>query len=406
MANLRYGEHKTIELDVADSTTAALLGVPRGRPVDDVSAAVARAVDEPLDYPPLRRATTPGDRVVIALAPGLPQDAQVAAVVVEKLVEAGVHPDGISVLLAEDGRRPAGADPRRMMDPAVREHIGLDVHDPDNRADLAYLAASESGRPILISRTLHDADLVLPVGGVLHTAVAGYFGIHSGIFPTFADSDTLSRFRSLGSLARSGSYKQALVDEVDEAAWLLGIHFTIQLLPADGFGVLEVLAGQCEAVRRRAHRRYEAVWRQPNHVPQTDLVVAGLAGAAGTQTWQNVGRALENAGRLVSDGGAIAVCCELADAPGPGVQCVARAESHRAGLQEIRQRRPVDALPAAQLARALDRCTVYLLSRLEPEVVEDLDMVPIGSPAELARLTRQYGKYTVLANASCALLDS
>lgn len=405
MATLRYGEDAHIELEAAEGGPVELLGIPRGRPVENVAEAVARAIDEPLDYPPLRRATTPGDRVVLALAPAVPRAAETAAVVVSKLVQAGVHPDGITLLCTEVEEDDVAGDPRRLIEPGLREHIGTHIHDPGNRADLAYLAATESGRPILISRMLHEADLVVPIGGVLDTSAAGYFGIHGGIFPTFSDAETLTRFRSLGSLAQNGTYKQALIDEANEAAWLLGISFTIQLLPADGFSVLEVLAGNCETVQRQASDRYAAAWRQPNTGPRASLVVAAIAGEAGVQTWQNLGRALENAGRLGEDGGALAVCCELCDAPGPGVLSIANAGSRQGGLHALRRQKPIDALPAAQIARALDRGSVYLLSRLEPDVVEDLDMVPIANPTELARLTRQHRACALLANASCAILE-
>ena len=325
--------------------------------------------------------------------------------VVEKLVEAGVHPDGIVLLDRHEAGDAPADDPRRMIAPGLREHIGRHIHDPAERADLAYLAASESGRPILVSRALHEADLVVPIGGCLHPASAGYFGIHGTIFPTFADADTLSRFRSLGSLSDSGNYKQGLVEEANEVAWLLGVMFTIQLLPADAFRVLEVLAGHSEAVRQRAQRRYEEAWRQSNEGPPASLAVAAIAGEAATQTWQNLGRAVENAGRLVEDGGAIAVCCELEDVPGPALKRMAHAESRRRAFREIRRERPIDALPAAQIARAIDRFTVYLFSRLAPEVVEDLDMVPIANPAELARLARQHKACALLANAPCAVLE-
>ncbi|MDY0167240.1 MAG: lactate racemase domain-containing protein [Thermoguttaceae bacterium] len=405
MATLRYGKDAHIELEAAGGGPIELLGIPRGRPIENVAEAVARAIDEPLDYPPLRRATTPGDRVVLALAPGAPRAAETAAVVVRKLVQAGVHPDGITLLCTEVEEGDDAGDPRRLLEPGLREHIGAHIHDPGNRADLAYLAATESGRPILISRVLHEADLVVPIGGVLDMAAAGYFGIHGGIFPAFADDETLIRFRSLGSLAQNGTHKQALIDEANEAAWLLGISFTIQLLPGDGFRVLEVLAGNCETVQRQASDRYAAAWRQPNAAPRASLVVAAIAGEAGIQTWQNLGRALDNAGRLVDDGGAVAVCCELHDPPGPGVRAIANTRSRQARIHALRRQKPIDALPAAQIARALDRGSVYLLSRLEPDSVENLDMVPIANPTELARLTRQHKMCTLLANASCAILE-
>ena len=123
---------------------------------------------------------------------------------------------------------------------------------------------------------------------------------------------------------------------------------------------------------------------------RASLVVAAIEGGDTEQTWENLGRALESADALVEDGGAIAVCCDLAAAPGPGVQSMAAARSRRSALKRIRKDRPADALPAAQLARALDRDKVYLLSRLDPAIVEELEMIPIADGDELVRLARRH----------------
>ena len=53
------------------------------------------------DYPPLARCTTPVDRIVLALDRGLPQVAQVTAAVIDALVEAGIAPDGITILQSQ-----------------------------------------------------------------------------------------------------------------------------------------------------------------------------------------------------------------------------------------------------------------------------------------------------------------
>jgi len=80
------------------------------------------------------------------------------------------------------------------------------------------------------------------------------------------------------------------------------------------------------------------------------------------------------------------------------------APSRNDALQEIRAQRPIDALPAAQLARALDDATVYLLSGLDPNLVEDLDMVPIEDADQLRRLAGRHPNYSILNNATCAIV--
>ncbi len=401
MAVLHYGADSSIDLELAGGALPVECGVPRGRPPDDLEAAVAASLDEPLDYPPLGRTTTPADRVVVALDRGLPEAARVTAAVIRSLVEAGVDPDGIAVLRTGDDVD--ADDPCRLVPEEVKRRIEVLRHDPGDRQRLAYLTATESGEPILLSRTIQEADLVLPIGCLHDEAAAGYYGPHSTIFPAFSDRKTLARFRSLGSLNVRGSRKQELSLQVDQVAWLLGINFTIQLVPAAGGSVLHVLAGQSEAVWRRGRELYRAAWSCP--APhQASLVVAAVEGGSNQQDWQNFGRAVQAAATLVEDGGSIAVCCDLAAAPGPAMQRMIGASSRDAALKRIRKERPPDALPAAQLARALDRAKVYLLSGLDATTVEDLDMIHVAAPDELARLARQYESCILLANASHAIV--
>lgn len=393
-----------LHVDPADGGPPAVYGAPQGRPPEDLGAAVAGALQRPLDYPPLPRSTTPGDRVVLAIDHGLPQAARVVAATVGCLVDAGVDPDGISVLRTPADLDEHVEDPCRLLPAALRRRIDLLTHDPRDRRQLAYLAANAAGEPILLNRAIHDADLVLPVGCLHAETAAGYYGIHGTVFPAFSDQRTLARFRSLGTLAGGGARKRELIAEVDEVAWLLGINFTIQLVPASGAAVLHVVAGQSDAVRRRGRELYRAAWDCPVR-RRASLVVASIEGEADQQTWQNFGRALATALDLVDEGGSVAVCCDLASSPGPAIRRMAAANSRQAALRRIRKERPDDALPAAQLARALEHTKVYLLSRLEASLVEDLDMIYLAAPEELSRLARQHASCILLSNAPHAIVS-
>ena len=372
-------------------------------PVDDPAAAVAAALVQPLEYPPLAKTATPGDRVVLALDGGVPQAAGVAAAVIRTLIAAGVEADGISILRTQADVRGGGDDPRRLLDAVLAERITAVTHDPEDRGSLAYLAANDEGEPIVLNRLLTDADVVLPIGCLQSEAATGYFGIHTAVFPTFSDQPTLARFRRLDALGAAGPGKRHFTGEVDQTAWLLGVNFTVQVVPAAGDKILHVVAGQCDAVRRRSRRLYDDAWRWL--VPRrASLVVAAIEGREVQQTWENFGRALAAAEALVEDGGAIAVCCDLAAAPGPGVRSMAGARSRRSAVKHIRKERPADALPAVQLARTLDHDKVYLLSRLDPAMVEDLDMVPLAGGDELTRLARQHRSCILVANAPRAMV--
>ncbi len=404
MPTLRYGENSTVSLELAHAAQPLQCGTPRGVVIEDLSAAVEAALRDPLEYPPLARCTTSADQIVLALGHGVPGAAEITAAVIRQLVEAGVQPDGITVLRPDGGDRlsePTAEDLCRLVPEPIRSRIPLFIHDPTDRQQLAFLATGESGEPVLLNRAIHHADLVLPIGCLRDASSAGYYGILDAIFPTFSDQKTMQRFRSPASLEAHRKHKKSLVHEVDHVGWLLGITFTIQVVPAVGDSILHVLAGQTEPVRQRGEELFRQAWS--DSLPaRTSLVVAGIEGCARKQTWHDFGRAVESAMALVEDGGAIAVCCDLAEAPGPAIQRLLGGRSRDSALRKIRKERPTDALPAAQLARALDHGSVYLLSRLDPSLVEDLEMIPVAKPEELVRLAQQHGSGTLLSNAALA----
>jgi nickel-dependent lactate racemase len=400
MTALRYGTDSSVKLQFASGLPLETCGGSEQAPLGDPAAAVMAALAEPLEYPPLVKTTTPGDRVVIVLAPGLPQVAEVTAAVVDALLGSAVDADGITILRSDVD---TGADdPLRLIPRAAATRIRILSHDPTNRRNLAYLAASEGGEPILLNRLLTDADVVLPVGCTQRERAAGYFGIHTVIYPEFSDLPTQARFRKHDRFIGNGHHRE-LQQEVNHVAWLLGVNFSLQVVPSGGDGILHVVAGQSDVVRRRCRELYRAAWSR-TVAQRASLVVVALEGPR-QQTWENLGSVIENATQLVEEGGAIAVCCDLAAAPGPALQRLVGAASREDAVRHIRRDNPRDALPALQLARTLQSKRIYLLSRLDAGLVEDLDMIPIAAADELARLVQRSKSCLVLANAVHAMVQ-
>jgi hypothetical protein len=244
----------------------------------------------------------------------------------------------------------------------------------------------------------------LPIGCLQRSRFTGFFGIHSCIFPEFSDAKTQARFRRIGGFAGSEHHREALWAEVRHVAWLLGISFTVQIVPAEGDRVMQVLAGASEAVRKRGQSLYRAAWQNPD-VPRAQLVVAAIEGSAPQQTWDNLGRTLAMAKRLVDeDGGSIAICCDLGLPPGPAVQRLVGANSREEAVRKIRRDNSRDSVAALQIARTLDNCHVYLLSRLDDALVEELEMIPVSDPQEINRLVQRNRSCLVLANAPRAIV--
>src|SRR5262245_46455636 len=95
--HFKYGAMGCLQLELAAGAVAASLSGPDAVE-SNVAAATKAACEAPLDFPPLRQAIVPGDRVVLALGPGVAQGAEVVAAVVPLLCEAGVECGDITVL--------------------------------------------------------------------------------------------------------------------------------------------------------------------------------------------------------------------------------------------------------------------------------------------------------------------
>ena len=394
---LHYGTERSVHLNLNNGSLFDEFGLPRGDALTDPPEAIEAALAAPLDFPPLARCVTPSDRVVLALDEGVPQVMAIVNTTISYLLRTGIDLDAITILQTEADVQ-AGINEARQSWPAEwQERIHVVTHDPNDRNQMAYLATTEEGETIFLNRALTDADVVLPIG-CLRRESAEYHGIHGSLFPTFSTQQEIVRYRSPDSLQPRSKKKVVLDHEVDEVAWLLGVTFTIQIVPAGGDRILHVLAGEPSVIRARGRELYREAW--VDHAPRrASLVVAAIEGGSLQQTWQNFGRAIAAALPLVEEEGAIAICCDLTSEPGPGVKYLADADTRENALRIIRKARPADTLSALRLARAQEKTTVYLLSQLDPALVEQLDMAPIAQSDELLRLVHRYPSCILLANA-------
>ncbi len=88
-----------IELEFPEGKLVGLWEGPAGLDGDSMVAAVRHAVEHPLDFPPVRQAVVPGDRVAIALDSSLAGVRPVLDLILEQLQQSGVEPTDVTVVL-------------------------------------------------------------------------------------------------------------------------------------------------------------------------------------------------------------------------------------------------------------------------------------------------------------------
>ena len=158
------------------------------------------------------------------------------------------------------------------------------------------------------------------------------------------------RFRTVDALG-SAADRKGLVEEAANVGWLLGVSFTIQVVPGPGgrVGTSGRRGGCGPPPQPGVVRGGLAVYR----AAAASLVVATIEGGTAQQTWHNAGRALDCAERLVEEGARSSLCSDLADEPGPAVRCLASAATRGEALRQIRRQRAADLLPAPPIGPGL-----------------------------------------------------
>jgi nickel-dependent lactate racemase len=397
---LHFGTTSTASLEVPAESLIAICDAPRGTPVEDVAAAVDRVLAQPLgESPPLEKSVVPGDRVVLALGPAVPQAATIVGRTVRALLAAGIAAEDIVLLQTRQDQTAGRPDPLSALPREAQGKVRLEVHDPARRETLSYLAADAGARPIYVNRLLHEADLVVPIGCLRLEGALGYYGVHSSLFPTFSDVAQLDRYRD----AKSGEANQQhkLHKQSNEVGWLLGMQFTVQVVPGADEEVLHVLAGTPDVVAKDGNRLFAEAWSYEVS-RRADLVIATIAGQAADQSWDNVARALAAADRALRSNGSVVLCTELNEPLGPAMQHLVGAEDLDELAADVDRGHFPDAAPAIQLIHALRRGKVYLVSRLDDELVEDLGLLPLAAD-QLSRVASRYDSCTVLGNAQLAI---
>ncbi|MDR3635957.1 MAG: lactate racemase domain-containing protein [Isosphaeraceae bacterium] len=368
-------QNDRLEFDIPEDRLVAQWQGPGDRSRGDALELVLDALEHPRDYPPLRQAVVPGDQVVIAFDPQIPDADAVLAAVYQVLREAEVAAGDVTVVV------PPPAPPLRLP-----EGVALEVHDPEDRTRLAYLSTTTGGQRVYLNRRITDADFVLPVGLFGYDAVLGYRGPWSAMFPDLSDTETRRTFRSQASGERlPAAHTPPTLAASTEVSWLLGSQFHLGLLGAVG-DLSEAIAGLESSVRTDGMRALDRLWSF-DAGSRSELVVAGVGRPGRPTSIEELAEGLSTAARLVQRGGKIVLLSRAEGAFGPAIQRLLGIDDPRGGEKALRGHESDRDFPAAQqFARGLAWADVYLLSNLPSDEVEELSMIALDRPEEARRL--------------------
>jgi len=366
-------------------------------PLADLKSAVAAAAASPTNYPPLHQSLVPGDRVMILLDRSTPQPAEVIAGLFEELGQREVDPADVTILQPVSPLAGKPDDPRSALPEEAREAVRWLVHDPLPEDSCTYLATTVDGERIYLSRELVDADVTILVSAVEFDPLWGYRGLQSAIYPGLSNLESLKKAHGQPHEELQTDSVRPLRQKADEIAWLLGVHFAVGLVPSAEGGASHVFAGPAESVLKQSQEALNRHWRfEAAEAPE--MVLVSVDRDAAGHGWEQLATTLRTARSVVAKDGKIGVLTQL-DAPlGEGLQLIRDSRRPRDAMRPLRELSPPDLGAATALAKAVEWANVYLLSNLDPDLVEEMFMIPMANTDEVQRLIAGEESIVVIAS--------
>ncbi len=374
----------------------ALVRMKRGPPapaLSDPGAALRAALESPVRFPPLCRALTPDDHVVIVVDEHLPHREDLLPPLLEHIQGAGVSLTSVTMLFASPTSGEQWLEPL----PAGLREVHVEIHDRTERRRLAYLATTKCGRRVYLNRTAVDADQLVVLSRRGYDPLSGYSGAETALYPALSDEATRSELWKYLSMEVPGEEPWPVHKESLEVAWLLGAPFLIQVIEGPADDIAHIMGGMVET-SPDGQRLLDNHWRT-EVAHNSDTVVAGIAGDPRRHDFTDMARALACAARVVKPQGRIILLSRADPGGAPSVEIVRQAAEPDQVLRNLRGHGSPQMSAAFLWANAVERASVYLLSALPEDAAEDLFVTPLGQPGDVQRLLKKGGSCLFLPDA-------
>ncbi len=376
---LPWGNH-TLDLEVPDRQLVRWRRGDASDPVADWSAAVAEALENPFHYPALRRAMTPDDHVAIAIDEQLPQPARFLVPILEHIQQAGISCQAITLLCLP----PSTGQPWLEDLPDAFQDVHLEVHDPNDRRGLSYLATTRKGRRIYLNRTAVDADQLVLLTRRSFDCRMGYAGGEGALFPALSDEAARKEAAAKLFFDAPGDPAWPAQEEATEVVWLLGAPFFVQVIEGKDGEIAGVVGGSIDS-SGEGQRLLDTRWRVEVDEP-ADVVVATISGDPARHTFADLARALACAVRVVKPTGRVVLLSDAAPALGRSAEIMRHTEDPYKTLQILAQEKPADEEAGFLWCRAAQNAKLYLLSQWPVETAEELFVTPLENANQVLRV--------------------
>ena len=349
-------------------------------------AEVRRALAEPIGSPALKDIVKAGEKIAIItsdITRPCPSYVMMPPLL-DELYEAGIKPEDITLVFALGSHR-KHTDAERLTLAGQRAYNEINCVDGDP-ATAVHMCVTQRGTPVDIVEVVAKADRRICLGNIEYHYFAGYSGGAKAIMPGVSTRAAIqSNHRMMvDPLACAGNITtNPLRADIEEAADICGVDFILNVVLDEHKKIIKAVAGDVTAAHRAGCKFLDSLYEKK--IPErADIVIVSQGGAPKDLNLYQTQKALDNAKHAVKKGGIIILVGACQEGLGERVfeDWILRAKKPADLIEWVRTDFKLGGHKAAAIAMVLENADIYLVSKMDPELVRKSFLTPYDSVQE------------------------
>jgi len=381
-----YGNGK-LHLALDPGKVRAILAPAQVTRLADVDVAVRRSLENPLWSPPLGEVLKEARSALIVTVDNTrPSPSGMILPILDTCDAAGAR----ATVCIATGRH------RQMARQEIESHLGKEIlsrapvlqHDAHERRLFRHLGTTRRGTEILVNDIVFRHDVVIGVGIIEPSYLAGWSGGRKLIMPglAYAESIDNNHFYLNRPGARIGRlHGNPLSDDAEEFARKVPFHFITYTISGPNDEAVEIVSGDPFKAHEEACRRAEGIYRVKKVC--APVVISSAGGWPYDCDLVQGKKAIIPAAEVVEPGGVVILLAECPDGPGTEETFLRwlLSKTPRQALQDASRRElfSLGAHGASILARPIVRKDASVLLVTNPKLRRQLNGSYVQTPASL-----------------------
>ena len=346
-------------------------------------AEVRRALEQPIGSPRLRDIVKAGEKIAVItsdITRPCPSYVMMPPLL-DELYAAGIRPEDITLVFALGSHR-KHTDAERLKLAGERAYNEITCVDGDP-STAVHMGVTRRGTPVDIVEVVAKADRRICLGNIEYHYFAGYSGGAKAIMPGVSTRAAIqSNHRMMvDPLACAGNLStNPLRADIEEAADICGVDFILNVVLDEHKKIIKAVSGDVTKAHRAGCAFLDNLYEKK--IPErSDIVLVSQGGAPKDLNLYQTQKALDNAKHAVKKGGIIILVGACQEGLGERVfeDWIMRAEKPQDLIDWVRTDFKLGGHKAAAIAMVLENADIYLVSKMDPDLVRKSFLTPFES---------------------------